>query len=289
MRKPPTHAEPAGLDVPPPASDPDADVLGRRRARRTGAVVALTACLVLGTVGVVGPRLLLADARPTSPVPASPFPVSDVAAPAGHRFPTEHRSLVVSGTRVGRLPLGTGVDRVVAAVTGRLGAPDLSVDPQRYVRVAGSKGWHEIAGDPLSPSWGYPVTSVTCWRSLCLLFGGDAVDSLRLRGWELAQQRRWADDETARARRGPAVRLARTGIRLGDRWERLHAAYPRTVVGGGEGASVAVNRTPWPVVSDGVAGWRLSGAWDYTRPTAAPPGAVVTRLSGGEGPQPGCC
>jgi hypothetical protein len=289
MRQPPTDAQGAGPDAPPPASGPDADVLGRRRARRTGAVVALTACLVLGTVGVVGSRLLLADARPTSPGPASPFRASDVAAPAGHRSAVGHRSLVVSGTRVGRQPLGTGVDRVVAAVTARLGAPDLGVDPQQYVRVAGSTGWHEVAGDPLSPSWRYPVASVTCSRSLCLLFGGDAVDTLRLRGWELARQRRWADEGAARARRGPAVRLARTGIRLGDSWERLHAAYPRTVVGGGEGASVAVNRTPWPGVSDGVAGWRLSGSWDYTRPTAAPPGAVITRLSGGEGPQPGCC
>ena len=278
---------------PPPGRTPTcSDGAGRGVPARWSR---LTACLVLGTVGVVGSRLLLADARPTRPGPRHPSrrapspPRRGTGPRAGYRSAVGHRSLVVSGTRVGRQPLGTGADRVVAAVTARLGAPDLGVDPQHYVRVAGSTGWHEVAGDPLSPSWRYPVASVTCWRSLCLLFGGDAVDTLRLRGWELARQRRWADEGAARARRGPAVRLARTGVRLGDSWERLHTAYPRTVVGGGEGASVAVNRTPWPGVSDGVAGWRLSGSWDYTRPTAAPPGAIVTRLSGGEGPQPGCC
>ena len=85
------------------------------------------------------------------------------------------------------------------------------------------------------------------------------------------------------------VRLAGTGIRLGDSWERLHAAYPDVVVSGAEGSTVAVRNTPWAVVFDGVAGWRLSGPWDYTHPARAPAGAVVTRLSAGEGPEPGCC
>jgi hypothetical protein len=52
---------------------------------------------------------------------------------------------------------------------------------------------------------------------------------------------------------------------------------------------VAVHDTPWTGVFDGVAGWRLSGSWDYTHPFRAPADAVVTRLSGDEGPQPGCC
>jgi hypothetical protein len=52
---------------------------------------------------------------------------------------------------------------------------------------------------------------------------------------------------------------------------------------------VAVKNTPWADVSDGAAGWRLSGQWDHTRPSQAPDGAVVTRLSGDEGPEPGCC
>ena len=87
----------------------------------------------------------------------------------------------------------------------------------------------------------------------------------------------------------PDVRLADTGIGLGDSWKRLHAAYPRTVVTGAEGASLAVQKTPWPGIFDGVAGWRLSGIWDFERPTHVPGGAVVTRLSGGQGPEPGCC
>ncbi len=112
---------------------------------------------------------------------------------------------------------------------------------------------------------------------------------MRLRGWELAQHRRWSGFEELQDVRDPDVRLADTDIRLGDSWRRLHAAYPSTVVRGAEGASLAVLDTPWTTVSDGAAGWRLSGRWDPARPTHVPGGAVVTRLSGGEGPQPGCC
>ena len=67
------------------------------------------------------------------------------------------------------------------------------------------------------------------------------------------------------------VRLTRTGIGLGDSWKRLHAAYPGTLIGGAEGASVAVRNTPWTGVFDGVAGWRLSGQWDFSHPTRRRP------------------
>ena len=133
---------------------------------------------------------------------------------------------------------------VLAAVAARLGEPDLTLGPQQYFRIPGSDAWYEAADDPLSPSWQYPITSITCWDTLCLVFGGEAATTLRLRGWELARHRRWSGFEEREGLPSPDVLLARTGIRLGDSWERLHAAYPGTVIGGAEGASVAVNEHP---------------------------------------------
>lgn len=252
----------------------------RRRVRRAQELIALAASVAMVAGVLVGvSRVLSDDTRGSLPGPASdPSASTTVVGPLG-----------VSGSGVGTQSFGTASEEVLAAVAALFGAPDLTVDPQRYARIPGRRAWFEVADDPLSPSWRYPVISVTCWGVLCLIFGGDEADALQLRGWELAQHRRWSGFEKIRDLRMPDVRLAGSEIGLGDSWKRLHAAYPNTLVGGAEGASVAVQNTPWPVVSDGVAGWRLSGAWDSSRPSQAPAGAVVTRLSGGEGPQPGCC
>lgn len=271
------------IDVPPPPTSAIVtDGRRRRTVRRTQGLIALAASVAVVAGGLVGVNRLLADdARGSSPDPAS-----DPSAPSAT---VVGGPLDVSGSGVGTQPFGTDADEVLAAVGARFGEPDLTLGPQRYVRMRGSDAWFEDADDPLSPSWQYPITSVTCWDTLCLIFGGDAVDTLQLRGWELAQHRRWSGFEERKDLHSPDVRLVVTGIQLGDSWKRLHAAYPGTVVGGAEGASVAVHNTPWTGVFDGVAGWRLSGQWDYSHPTEAPAGAVVTRLSGGEGPQPGCC
>ena len=274
MSKQPTDAEYAV-----PVAGPG----GRRRTvRRTQGLVALAASVAVVAGGTVGLNWLLLDHGPGS----SSDPASNASAPSAS---VVVGPLDVSGSGVRTQPFGTDAGEVLAAVAARLGEPDLTVGPQRYFRIPGSDAWYEAADDPLSPSWQYPITSVTCWDTLCLIFGGDAADTLQLRGWELAQHRRWSGFEVRKDLHSPDVRLARTGIGLGDSWERLHAAYPGTVIGGAEGASVAVQDTPWTGVFDGVAGWRLSGQWDFSHPTQAPAGAVVTRLSGGEGPQPGCC
>jgi len=188
--------------------------------------------------------------------------------------------LQVSGRGVGSHAFGADADAVLAAVTERLGEPDSTDGPDRYTRIRGHDGWFEVADDPISPSWRYRLTSTTCWGVACLVFGGNDVDSLRLRGWVLTRH-----GATSR----PDVRLAGSGIRLGDSWERLHAAYPDTEAHGAEGASLDVRRLPWRAPSDGVGAWRLSGTWDWTRPERVPPGARVTRLSAGEAPEPGCC
>ncbi len=260
---------------------------GRRQDRRTRSVVALTAsAAVVVLAALLAAGWLLADGGDRStPAPAitpSVAPSSPSAAPVGGTLP-------VSGSTVGPHRFGADADEVVATVTARFGVPDAVVAPQRYFRIAGSDGWFEVADDPLSPSWQYPVVSVSCWDTLCLFFGGDDGTALRLRGWELAHQRRWPDAGGTLDASSPDVRLVDTGIRLGDTWTLLHRAYPDTVVAGAEGASVSVRDTPWDGVFDGAAAWRLSGQWDYTRPDQAPPGAVVTRLSGGDGPEPGCC
>ena len=271
------------IDVPPPPTNAIVtDGRRRRTVRRSQGLIALAASVAVVAGGLIGlNRLLSGDAPGSSSDPATNAsdPLATVVG----------GPLDVSGSGVGTQPFGTDADEVLAAVGARFGEPDLTLGPQRYVRIPGSDAWFEDADDPLSPSWQYPITSVTCWETLCLVFGGDAVDTLQLRGWELAQHRRWSGFEERKDLHSPDVRLVGTGIRLGDSWKRLHAAYPGTVVGGAEGASVAVHNTPVHGVFDGVAGWRLSGQWDYAHPTEAPAGAVVTRLSGGEGPQPGCC
>ena len=87
----------------------------------------------------------------------------------------------------------------------------------------------------------------------------------------------------------PGVALADTGVTLGDSWETLHAAYPETETHWAEGAAVGVGGAPWPTIFDGVDGWRMSGYVDYEHPERTPDDSVVTRLSAGEGPEPGCC
>ncbi len=272
------------LEVPPP---PTAAILAdgrrRRRGNRTRGALAVAASVVVVAGGLVGVTQLGADdANGPAPAPAdtpTPPPPTESSVPEG--------PLEVSGTGVGSSPFGTDADEVLADVTARFGEPDLVEGPTRYFRVSGQDGWFEVGDDTLSPSWRYPVATKACWEVFCLYLGGEDADALQLRGWELSEFRR-SDPGQAEPPQ-PNVRLAGSGIRLGDSWERLHAAYPDTVVAGAEGASLAVENTPWETVFDGAAGWRLSGLWDYTRPTQAPDDAVVTRLSGGEGPEPGCC
>lgn len=277
--------EGARVDVsPPPVNAIVAGGLRRSRVRRTRGVVSLAFSMVIVAGGLIGVNRLLADeSRDPSPDVATNSP-----SPSPTQSPARQGSLTVSGSGVGKERFGADADNVVAAVTARLGDPDLILEPQRYFRIAGDDGWFEVADDPISPSWKYPTLSVTCWSELCLVFGGDDVDTLRLRGWELQKTPRWGESAEPNAST-PDVRLAGSGIALGDSWKRLHSAYPETVGAGAEGASLVVQNTPWTGVFDGVGTWRLSGQWDFTRPNRVPPGSKVTRLSGGEGPEPGCC
>ncbi len=179
-----------------------------------------------------------------------------------------------------------GDDRgtVVQTLTRRLGEPDLTEGPTRFSRIAGLAGWFEVAGDNLSPAWAYEYAGRTCWGELCLVFGGAWADDLRLRGWELARV-----DAHPPADPSYDVRLAGSGIGLGDTWAEVHDAYPGTVVDGGEGASLTIRDLPWPGFTDGVGAWRLTGTWDFEHPHRAPADAVLIRISAGEGPEPGCC
>ncbi len=271
------------IDVPPPPMEAIlADARRRRGTLRTRGRVAVAASVVVVAGCVLGANQLLADTGATSSGPAAGASPRSSATPA-------QGTLTVSGSGVEGQPFGSDAEQVLTAVDARLGEPDLDGGPQRYFHAPGSDTWSEDAQDPLSPSWQYEYASVSCWGPLCLIFGGDSTDTLRLRGWELAEARRWADSAEVKDRLAPDVRLAGSGIHLGDSWKKLHAAYPGTVGGGGEGGSLTVRSTPWAGVSDGVGTWRLSGQWDYTRPTHVPAGAEVTRLSAGDGPEPGCC
>ena len=281
------------VDVPPP---PTETILtdGRRRrvrAHRTRAAVAVAASVAVLAAGLAGLRLILDDDRQGRSIDPVGTPTPERATDPSDDPPDSPAvgPLEVSGTGVGAFPFGSDAEAVLADAAARFGDPDLTVGALQYVRIAGSDGWFEDAGDPTSQSWAYPVAAVSCWEVLCLIFGGDDTDALRLRGWEIAEYRRWSGSDQPSDVQSPEVRLAGSGIGLGDTWGRLHAAYPRTVGAGGEGGSLTVQRTPWPAIFDGAGGWRLSGAWDPQRPDRVPDDAVVTRLSGGEGPEPGCC
>lgn len=220
-------------------------------------------------------------------VPASLSPaVSTSATPTGA---AAAGTFTVSGAGVARSHFGAVEERVMAAVSDRLGDPDLTTAPRSYQRIDGHRGWFEVAGDPISPSWRYRVTSAACWDALCVIFGGRDADSLRLRGWVLARPDSAPTAAATPSSSRPDVRLAGSGLGLGASWKALQAAYPRVIPAGGEGASLTVRQLPWSGVSDGVGAWRLSGQWDYAHPSRVPAGARVTRLSGGEGPEPGCC
>ena len=285
------HDEAARIDVPPPPIEAIlTDVRRRREHRWTRNLVAVAATAAVVAGSLIGANRLLADVGASSAGP--PAAGSPTSSPTPAQGP-----VLVSGSGVEDQPFGAAEDDVVTALSARYGKPDISMGTQRYVRIPGQKGWFERADDPSSLSWQYEYTSLRCWGTLCLVFGGDDAETLQLRGWELTKNRTWAvspspgTPSTAEptSPRSPDVRLAGSGIRLGSTWKQLHAAYPDTVGGGGEGASLVVKNTPWAGISDGVGAWRLSGGWDYTRPTHVPAGAKVIRLSAGEGPQPGCC
>ena len=282
--------EAQGIDVPSAPLDRIVrDGRRRRTVRRTRDVIAVVASVVMVVgVGLGAHRLLSDSAGVTLPEPVGPPSSTSVSDGDG----TSAGTVTVSGSGAAGEQFGAPVDRVVAAVSGRLGEPSLSVGPERYHRVPGEDRWVRDGSDPMSPGWDFPVASVSCWGGFCLVFGGDDVASLRFRGWELSAQSRWVGPDAepgAGAGRAPLVRLAGSGIGLGDSWATVHAAYPGTRGGGGEGASLVVKDTPWAGISDGVGAWRLSGQWDYQRPEHVPSGAVVTRLSAGQGPEPGCC
>lgn len=274
------HEAAEQVEIPPP---PTAAILddGRRKRRgrqnRTGLTVAAG---VLAAVGAIVAGNLPGDERSSRDPAETPDPTPTLVPP-----PAE--PLEVSGAGVGNHPFGSDADTVVTDLSRSLGKPTHTVGPVEYVRIPGETGWYEAGGDNLSLSWRHPTLAVSCWRELCLVFGGDDADSLALRGWELADFDRWGGPEPDD---GPApARLVGTGITLGDSWAVVRERLPEVAAAQSEGQSIRLEGLPWPGIFDGAGAWRLSGAWAAGRPDGVPPGSVVTRLSGGEGPEPGCC
>ena len=133
---------------------------GRRRAvRRTQGFFALAASVAVVAGGLVGLNRLPSDDAPGSSSDAA----SNASAPSAS---VVVGPLDVSGSGVGTQSFGTDAADVLAAVTARFGEPDLTVGPRRYFRLPDSDAWYEAADDPLSPSWQYPITSVTWERHL---------------------------------------------------------------------------------------------------------------------------
>lgn len=261
---------------------------GRRSAALgaglTAIILAATAC---GSAEKEEPRATAGAVDLSTSSPAVPSPAPEAA--VSTQEPARSGTLDVSGEGVAGVSFGTAVDEANAVLIDRLGQPDATLDPERYSRTEGEDGWYELAGDPLSLSWDHRVVSVSCWGGFCAIFGGDTSDTLALRGWELADFNRWYSSPAPGDTGQPDVRLEGSGVTLGDTWKKLKRAYPDIVSGGAEGGTLGVSNTPWPAIYDGAAEWRLSGVWDYENPSRVPADSVVTRLSGGEGPEPGCC
>lgn len=206
-------------------------------------------------------------------------------------------ALQLSGDGVDIVDFGSPAEVGLETLRSRLGEPDADSDWQRFyssdemdpetrsVTVPGV--YYASADDVLGDAWQHRYHRRICWQSLCVHFGGAEQSSASITGWELAK---WLPvaDYTADPKL-PDAELEDTGIRLGSTWVELQAAYPDVVAGGAEGNTLAVDDTPWGGIFDGVATWRLSGQWNYERPTDAPADATVTRLSAGDGPEPGCC
>ena len=249
---------------------------------RTALVVALVT-LLGAPVGCAAPG----DGGGGPPTAPDPAPTR-VQAPEG---PPEEApvAVTVARTAVGESSFGDPREDTVSALTEHLGEPDLQVPPQQFEQVDDRGEWYESADDQISPRWAHPVFSATCWDGLCVMFGGPSTAELALRGWELSTYNRWSPEVRETGAPEPGVVLAGSEITLGDPWTALHAAYPTTRLGWAEGGTLGVEGAPWRTIFDGVDGWRVSGYADRHHPDRAPDDAVVTRLSAGEGPEPGCC
>ena len=189
---------------------------------------------------------------------------------------------------LGEWQFGDPATPVLADMTEWFGPPDYDPGWDEFVQGQADGRWYAGADDPLAPAWEHRFFRVACWQSLCSLFGGPSEAEAVFRGWELSRWQSWngyADVDESE----PRIALEGSGIQIGDTWSDFQEAYPQAVPGGGEGYSLVIDNPPWPGIFDGVWAWRLDGVWDPSRPTDAPPDAVITRMSGGTGPEPGCC
>jgi len=176
------------------------------------------------------------------------------------------------------------------------GPSDSDSGPEEFHRLAGdppagasANDFYRDPGDDwLGEHWEWRWHRLVCWDTLCLNLGGVANDQLALTGWQLqAANYDVAWQPGVELDPGSAdVALADTGIRLGSSWADVQAAYPGVVAAGGEGNSLWVRQLPWEAISGQ---WRLSGHWDSRRPEFAPEDAQLILLSGGSGPELGCC
>ena len=196
--------------------------------------------------------------------------------------------LTANDEGLGEWRFGDQAAPVLADMTEWFGPADYDPGWDEFVQDPADGRWYGDGADPLSPAWEHRFFRVACWQSLCSLFGGPSEAEATFRGWELSRWQAWngyADVDESE----PRIALEGSGIQLGDTWSDFREAYPQAVAGGGEGNSLVIDNPPWPGIFDGVWAWRLDGTWDSNRPRYAPGDSVITRMSGGTGPEPGCC
>jgi hypothetical protein len=244
--------------------------------------------------GVVGPLMWLWSGVLTAVtgVVAAADSLSEVFGVVGYTIvvsgPRPQLNLTADNTGLGPWEFGSPFGRAYNEMETWFDAPDIDTAWTRYHRIGGESGWFAQRNDVISPSWDHEYVRVACWEALCAIFGGPSPASGTFRGWELSKWHYWGDYAEVNPNEPPIV-LKGSQIGLGDSWTDFSAAYPDATLGLGEGNSIVIDNPPWPGIFDGVWAWRLEGAAMNGDVSQVGPDTKIVRMSGGEGPEPGCC
>ncbi len=284
-----------------PPGDPRLDEVYRRgevlRSRRHRRLLAGSSAIAV-VLTVVGLNIVLDDStdetRPVDVVGETSTTIESTSTSSTTSTEPVHTTLAVTGGSVGANPFGVPAERAADDVRSILGDPDAdsgwmrwwSPDEMDQPPIGGEGRFFASQVDDLGPSAPYRWVRNVCWDGFCIHLGGSSELDRTLRGWSLSAEH----DSPPPDPSSMPVTLTSGNLTLGSSWAEVQAAFASATAVGAEGLSIAIEGLPFPTINDGVGGWRLEGlsppAPDQPEPE---PSARLTRLSAGEGPEPGCC